>query len=190
MASVYGSGGECDVISQWTYSYPDPIRIGLATDELLAMAAGAKHDQEVMKMTQIIWYRSQTAPPPKSDKDAVPYKARREKEIPDAQFITIAPMHLREAFWTKIARPIKVDIRDSAGHLAEGSGYYAAVGGKCAFTLAIAKNDAFGVWTVAVREGASDKRCLSTFRVNRPGDWPPKKGPVDEKLTNPEQPKG
>ena len=41
VASVYGSGGEVDVISQWTYSYPDPIRIGLATDELLAMAAGA-----------------------------------------------------------------------------------------------------------------------------------------------------
>lgn len=107
VASVYGSGGECDVISQWTYSYPDPIRIGLATDELLAMAAGAKHDQQVMKMTQIIWYRSQTAPQPKSEKDAVPYKAAWEKKIPDARFITIAPMHLREAFWTKIARPIK-----------------------------------------------------------------------------------
>jgi len=28
-------------------------------------------------------------------------------EQPDAPFITIAPMHLREAFWTKIARPIR-----------------------------------------------------------------------------------
>ena len=26
---------------QWTYSYPDPIRIAVATDELLAMAGGA-----------------------------------------------------------------------------------------------------------------------------------------------------
>ena len=41
VASVYGSGGEVDVISQWTYSYPDPIRIGIATDELLAMAGGS-----------------------------------------------------------------------------------------------------------------------------------------------------
>ena len=30
VASVYGSGGAADVISQWTYSYPDPIRIGVA----------------------------------------------------------------------------------------------------------------------------------------------------------------
>ncbi|MBM3889403.1 MAG: LamG domain-containing protein, partial [Verrucomicrobia bacterium] len=62
VASVYGSGGAVDVISQWTYSYPDPIRIGVATDELFAMARGADHPQRVMKMTQIIWYRSQTAP--------------------------------------------------------------------------------------------------------------------------------
>ena len=38
---VWGSGGEVDVISQWTYSYPDPIKIGQATDELFAMADGA-----------------------------------------------------------------------------------------------------------------------------------------------------
>ena len=41
VASVYGSGGEADIVSQWTYSYPDPIRIAVATDELLAMAGGA-----------------------------------------------------------------------------------------------------------------------------------------------------
>ncbi len=35
------------------------------------------------------------------------YQARWEREQPEAPFITIAPMHLREAFWTKIARPIK-----------------------------------------------------------------------------------
>jgi len=40
VASAYGSGGEVDYLSQWTYSYPDPIRIGVATDELLAMAGG------------------------------------------------------------------------------------------------------------------------------------------------------
>lgn len=108
VASVYGSGGEVDVLSQWTYSYPDPIRIGVATDELLAMAGGVQdRQQQVMKMTQIIWYRSQTAPIPKKPSDELSYKARWESEQPDAPFITIAPMHLREAFWTKIARPIK-----------------------------------------------------------------------------------
>lgn len=110
VASVYGSGGQVDVLSQWTYSYPDPIRIAVATDELLAMAAGAPHPQHVMKMTQIIWYRSQTAPAPKEGQpsSARPaYQAPWERQQPDAPFITIAPMHLREAFWTKIARPIK-----------------------------------------------------------------------------------
>lgn len=127
VASKWGNGGNVDILSQWTYSYPDPIRIGLATDELFAMAEGAGKDQDVMKMTQIIWYRSQTAPQPDEeaqqvtaefeDKDTGPqqvgqveegqYRARWEQQIPDARFITIAPMHLREAFWTKIARPIK-----------------------------------------------------------------------------------
>lgn len=125
VAKVYGSGGEVDIISQWTYTYPDPIRIGLATDELLTMAAGATQTasephpagsnpkqsgsggQQVMKMTQIIWYRSQTAPEPKKGQLPPAYQARWEIEQPDAPFITIAPMHLREAFWTKIARPIQ-----------------------------------------------------------------------------------
>ena len=106
VARVYGSGGRVDVLSQWTYSYPDPIRIGLATDELLALAAGAEAPQQVMKMTQIIWYRSQTAPQAKPGVDAPPPSAW-EQQQPDAPFITIAPLHLREAFWTKIARPIR-----------------------------------------------------------------------------------
>jgi len=107
VASVYGSGGRVDVLSQWTYSYPDPIRIGLATDELLAMAAAADPPQRVMKMTQIIWYRSQTAPASRPGEAPPTYRARWEREQPDAPFITIAPMHLREALWTKIARPIE-----------------------------------------------------------------------------------
>jgi len=102
--SVWGSGGGVDVISQWTYSYPDPIKIGQATDEMFAMADGATHDQRVMKMTQIIWYRSQTAPNVPEDESA---RAPWEKEIPDARFITIAPDHMREAFWSKISRPVQ-----------------------------------------------------------------------------------
>ena len=107
VASVYGSGGNVDYLSQWTYSYPDPIRIGLATDELLAMAQGGPKGQQVMKMTQIIWYRSRTAPEAKPGKPSPGYLASWEQEQPDAPFITISPMQLREAFWTKISRPIK-----------------------------------------------------------------------------------
>jgi len=101
--SIWGSGGEVDVLSQWTYSYPDPIKIGQATDELFAMAEGVP-GQQVMKMTQVIWYRSQTAPELPEDESK---RVSWEKEIPDARFITIAPDHLREAFWSKISRPIR-----------------------------------------------------------------------------------
>ncbi|NOY79713.1 MAG: hypothetical protein GXP31_01780 [Kiritimatiellaeota bacterium] len=100
--SVWGSGGQVDVISQWTYSYPDPIKIGQAADELFAMAAG-RPGQKVMKMTQIIWYRSQTAP--KLPRDPA-QRAQWEKDVPDAKFITISPDHLREAFWCEVSRPV------------------------------------------------------------------------------------
>ena len=126
VASVWGSGGEVDVISQWTYSYPDPIRIGMATDELFAMARG-RPGQQVMKMTQIIWYRSQTAPEAgeeataqkgdfqdqdekvagSGDPEFLGYQAQWEQEQPEARFITIPPIHLREAFWTKLSRPVQ-----------------------------------------------------------------------------------
>ncbi len=101
--SVWGSGGSVDVLSQWTYSYPDPIKIGQATDELFAMADG-RPGQHVMKMTQVIWYRSRTAP--KTPDSKLP-KADWETALPDAEFITIAPDHLREAFWSKISRPVR-----------------------------------------------------------------------------------
>ncbi len=102
--SISGSGGGVDVLSHWTYSYPDPIRIGLCTDELFEMARVGGREQDVMKMTQLIWYRSQTAPINATPTgEASPWV----DQDPDAAYITIAPMHLREAFWWKIARPIK-----------------------------------------------------------------------------------
>jgi hypothetical protein len=105
--SLFGSGGDVDFISHWTYTYPDPIRIGLCTDELLAMAAGAtrKPSQQVMKMTQVIWYRSQTAPTAKTPEAG--QRSPWEDFDPDAAYITIAPMHLREALWLKLSRPVQ-----------------------------------------------------------------------------------
>ncbi|HJN18513.1 MAG TPA: LamG-like jellyroll fold domain-containing protein [Armatimonadota bacterium] len=107
VAKVYGTGGGVDYVSQWTYSYPDPLRIGTVTDELAAMARGAGDAQDLMKMTQIIWYRSQTAPMSEESQDEVAAQTVWEDTDPDAAFVTISPMQLREAFWTKIARPIK-----------------------------------------------------------------------------------
>lgn len=106
--SVSGSGGDVDIISQWTYTYPDPIKIGKATDELFAMAdLSSNPNQKVMKMTQAIWYRSETAPKrePGEYKD-IPL-TEWEKKHPDVNYITIAPDHLREAFWCKISRPVR-----------------------------------------------------------------------------------
>ncbi|MCH9652679.1 MAG: hypothetical protein K0U86_00220 [Planctomycetes bacterium] len=107
VATVFGSGGNVDVLSHWTYSYPDPIRINVVLDELFAMARGSSKKQDVMKMTQIIWYRSQTAPKSKKPEEAPEIQATWEREQPNADFITISPMQLREAFWAKISRPIK-----------------------------------------------------------------------------------
>jgi hypothetical protein len=103
-ASIGGSGGEVDVLSQWTYTNPDPLRIGYFSDEVFAMAANSPHDPEVMKMTQLFWYRTQSAPQKQgTDHIANPF----DDHDPDAAYITISPMHLRESFWTKIARPVR-----------------------------------------------------------------------------------
>ncbi len=104
--SIYGSGGNVDFISHWTYTYPDPIRIGLCTDELLAMAKGAKQPQNIMKMTQIIWYRSSTAPKSVTDKSKSAQDHWSDLD-PGADYITIAPTHLREALFIKLSRAIK-----------------------------------------------------------------------------------
>lgn len=102
--SISGAGGNVDVLGHWTYTYPDPQRIGLATDELFAMSEATGRRQHVMKMTQIIWYRSQTSPAkPGQSHEVVAW----DDHDPDAAYITIAPMHLREAFWTKLSRPIE-----------------------------------------------------------------------------------
>jgi hypothetical protein len=115
--SLWGSGGAVDVISQWTYVYPDPIKIGQATDELFAMAAG-RPGQRVMKMTQAIWYRRQTAPElPKDESRRAPW----ENKIPDARFVTIAPDHLREALWCKLARPVRGIMYHGWGSLVEAT---------------------------------------------------------------------
>jgi hypothetical protein len=101
--SVGGSGGEVDVLGQWTYTNPDPMRVGCFADELFAMAANSSQHPRVMKMTQLFWYRAQSAP----KKEGAAYVASPfDDHDPDAGYITISPMHLREAFWTMISRPV------------------------------------------------------------------------------------
>ncbi|MBK8093447.1 MAG: LamG domain-containing protein [Verrucomicrobiaceae bacterium] len=102
--SISGAGGGVDVLSHWTYTYPDPQKIGMCADQLFAMSAASGKNQRVMKMTQLIWYRSQTAP---ISQKAAGELVAWEDHDPEAAYITIAPLHLKEALWTKIARPIE-----------------------------------------------------------------------------------
>lgn len=101
--SIGGSGGEVDVLSQWTYTEPSPLRVGYFGDEVFAMAGESPQRPRVMKMTQLFWYRSTSAP--KSD-GAAPIRSPFDDHDPDAAYISIAPMHLRGAFWSMISRPV------------------------------------------------------------------------------------
>ena len=102
-ASVPGSGGEVDVLSQWTYTEPSPLRLAYFTDELFSMAELSPRKQQVMKMTQLFWYRSTSAP----IRSGANYIASPfDDHDPDAAYISLAPMHLRGAFWTMLSRPI------------------------------------------------------------------------------------
>lgn len=120
--SIGGSGGEVDVLSQWTYTEPSPLRVGYFCDELFAMADASGRQQDVMKMTQLFWYRSSSAPK-KTGKDfiASPF----DDHDPDAAYISIAPMHLRGSFWTKLARPVKGLMYHGWSSLVETDGTHA-----------------------------------------------------------------
>ncbi len=115
--SLWGSGGNVDYLNQWTYTYPDPLRIALAGDELLAMTAG-QPGQKVMNMTQLIWYRSRTTQTP-----AIGRESEWEKVLPKAQFISISPDHLSEALWLKLARPVQAIAYHGWGSAGEAIGY-------------------------------------------------------------------
>ncbi len=103
--SIGGSGGDVDVLSQWTYTEPSPLRVGYFADEVFAMsrAAPSSRPPRVMKMTQLFWYRSTSAPKSTgSNHIANPF----DDHDPDAAYISIAPMHLRGAFWSMLSRPV------------------------------------------------------------------------------------
>ncbi len=98
---IWGSGGDVDYLNSWTYAYPDPVNAGVAISELQAMAA-SRNGQGVMSTTQIICYRSQTAPLGKEP----PNLPAWFKEHPKASFITLPPDSMRIALWTQLSRHI------------------------------------------------------------------------------------
>ena len=61
--------------------------------------------------------------------------------------------------------PVRIDITDADGQLAEFSGWYAATQGTLSLDLDIATNDASGDWTVEATELASSRQGRAQFRV-------------------------
>lgn len=99
---VWGSGGTVDYISHWTYAYPDPIRSAAVTDEMRAMADG-QPGQDVMSMTQIICYRSATAPVGSVPENEPAWV----KDSPKGPYISIPPDSLRASIWSMISRRVQ-----------------------------------------------------------------------------------
>jgi len=122
--SLWGSGGDVDFLNQWTYSYPNPLRVGLAADELFAMAEG-KPGQKVMNMIQTIWKRTELTNWKPEQPNKLPkgmQETEWEKKSPKAKYISIAPDHLSEGTWLEFARPIKAIANHGWGSLGKELG--------------------------------------------------------------------
>jgi len=86
--------------------------------------------------------------------------------------------------------PLRVDVRDPEGRLAEFSGYHAAADGKVEISLDIARNDPFGIWEIRACELASKREAKHYVRVRPPREWPPQRKPPSEGAANAVQPQG
>ncbi|HOH43345.1 MAG TPA: hypothetical protein PLZ53_09515, partial [Candidatus Hydrogenedentes bacterium] len=62
--------------------------------------------------------------------------------------------------------PLELRITDPDGRPAEFSGFYGAPSGSLNLTAAIAANDTPGMWTLEVRELASNRQGFHFFRVD------------------------
>ena len=84
-----------------TMSCPNPINIMANMSEMFAMQKG-NPSQGVMNMTQIICYRSQTAPAGKK----FPKAPAWVKKFPKAPYITLSPDMMQEVLWAQIAKKV------------------------------------------------------------------------------------
>ncbi len=98
---LWGDGGSVGYLGHWTYAYPDAINVGINTDEMQAMAKG-NPSQGIFNETQIICYRSKTAPVDEKIENPPAWAL----EFPNAPYITIPPDILRTAAWTQISRHV------------------------------------------------------------------------------------
>ena len=91
-------GGNADCLGHWAYSNPEPQMLAASADDLLAVANG----KPVIQGTQLILYRSQTAP---KNVKVSPEPAWMAKEK-DANYITNPPDTLIQSIWATLSRPV------------------------------------------------------------------------------------
>lgn len=123
---LWGSGGKVDYLSHWTYTNPDPINIMANTAEMFAMQKGDP-SQGVMNMTQIICYRSLTAPVGKK----VANEPAWVKKFPKAPYITLSPDMMQEALWAQITRKVSGIMFHGSNSLFTDPAYLGDTGYQC-----------------------------------------------------------
>ena len=95
-------GNIADIKGQWTYAYPDPIRLATAVDELAAFTTDVPQ-QPIIGGIQLICYRSQIAP----RGHHIGEEPAWSKKKTNAAYITIPPDILQGALWSAISRRVE-----------------------------------------------------------------------------------
>jgi hypothetical protein len=98
-------GGHLDMIGQWTYTNPDPLKLAMTQDELQRMAQGGKKTigkpYKTFQMMQLFWYGTEALGTAKNEKPRGDF----DDHDPAGIYPTISPDIFREAFWVLMTRP-------------------------------------------------------------------------------------
>lgn len=97
---LYGTSGDVDIISHWTYAYPEPYCISFNISEQISRARKAR--QGVFAMVQAIAYRSRVAPIGEHPANEPAWT----RKFPNTRYPTTSPDMMREALWAVLSRKI------------------------------------------------------------------------------------
>ncbi len=103
--SLYGVGGNLDMIGHWTYTNPDPLKLAMTQDELQRMAQGGRKTigkpYKTFQMLQLFWYGTESLGSEKNEKPRGDF----DDHDPAGIYPTIGPDIFRESFWILLTRP-------------------------------------------------------------------------------------
>ena len=97
---IWGTGGNVDFISHWTYGYPEPYNVSYNISEQLSRARKAK--QGVFAMVQAICYRGRVAPIGEHPANEPAWT----KKYPNARYPSTPPDLMRESLWAVLSRKV------------------------------------------------------------------------------------